>query len=128
MAAKKKNRPQASDTAADMVTVAYNSPRGIIFAVGGKRIHVNGNASHLIGKEKGIIPVGRYGYTRIATDEWEAIEAAYGSMAIFKNGLIFAEKSKGRAEDRADEQAETRHGLEPVNTGTTATEEATVEP
>lgn len=112
--------------ASGMVTVAYNSPRGIIFKLNGKDIHINGNAAHLIGKEKGIIPVGRFGYTRVTADEWEAIEKAYGSMAIFTNGLIFAEKSKSRAEDKAEEMEETRHGLEPVDTETTKTEEATV--
>lgn len=110
-----------------LVTVSYNSPRGIIFKLAGKDVHINGNATHLIGKEKGIIPVGRFGYTRISADEWDAIEKTYGSMDIFKNGLIFAEKSKDRAEDKADEMKETRHGLEPVDTETTRTEEATVE-
>ncbi|MDL2315504.1 hypothetical protein LJC59_00275 [Desulfovibrio sp. OttesenSCG-928-A18] len=104
------------------VTVAYNSVRGITFALGDKRILIRGSSSHLVGKEKGIIPVGRYGYTRVAVDEWEAIKKEYGEMSIFKNGLIFAEKSSDRAEDRAMEQAELRHGLEPVNAETAKTE------
>lgn len=103
---------------ANMVTVAYNAPRGIVFTVGGsRRVHVNGNNLHLVGKEKGIISVGKYGYTRIDANDWDEIKKTYGSMAIFQNGLIFAESSKDRAEDRAEEQSETRHGLEPATPG-----------
>ncbi len=104
----------AVDKVVNMVTVSYNSPQSMIFPVKGKEIRINGNAEHLRGKEKGVIPIGRFGYTRIEEADWEAIVAVYGSMSIFKNGLIFAEKSKSRAEDRADEQAEFRHGREPV--------------
>lgn len=107
----------------ETVMVAYNSPRGIDFKIGNKIVHINGNAEHLRGKEKGVIPVGRFGYTRISADDWEAVVKTYGSMAIIKNGLMFAEKTKDRAEDRADEQAEIRHGLEPVDTSTTVTQE-----
>lgn len=131
MAKKSKNAtaPEARTAeTGNMVTVAFNSPRGMVFPLGEKRIHINGNNHHLIGKEKGIISVGKYGYTRISADEWEAICKTYGSMAIFKNGLMFAETSKDRAEDKAEEQAETRHGLEPVDIEKTATEEATVGP
>ena len=123
----KKNQPMDDAGTNGMVTVAYNFPRGITFTLEGKSIQINGNNSHLIGKEKGVIPVGRFGYTRITSEEWEAIQATYGSMDIFKNGLIFADKSKSRAEDRAEEQAGTRHGLEPVDIKTTATEEASPE-
>ena len=127
MAASKSNTTSKTTTTAtattDMVTVAYNSPRGMDFKIGNKTVHVNGNAEHLRGKEKGVIPVGRFGYTRIPAADWEAVVKAYGSMAIIKNGLMFVEKTKDRAEDRADEQAEMRHGLVPVDTSTTATQE-----
>jgi hypothetical protein len=108
-----------------MVTVAFNSPRGMVFPIGAERILINGNNADLIGLEKGVLNVGRFGYTRIPADTWEAIVKTYGSMAIFKSGLIYAEKSKGRAVDRAEDLAETRHGLEPVDITKTATEEAT---
>ena len=107
----------------DMVTVAYNSPHGMIFNVNGKTVRIKGNAEHLRGKEKGVIPVGRFGYTRIPAADWEAIVKTYGSMAIIKNGLMYAEKTRDRAEDRAEEQAKMRHGLEPVDTSTTTTKE-----
>ena len=115
------------DSKDNLVTVGFNSSRGMIFSVGEKSILINGSAAYLVGQEKGVLPVGRYGYTRIRRDEWEAIVQTYGSMAIFKNGLIFAEVSRHRAEDRAAEQAETRHGLEPVDIRKSATEEASSE-
>ncbi|MDR2075656.1 MAG: hypothetical protein LBP61_01800 [Desulfovibrio sp.] len=129
MAVKKSDKESQDSKASgsDLLTVSYNSPRGIAFRIGDREILINGNASRLVGKEKGIIPVGRYGYTRIAAEDWDAIEKAYGSMAIFQKGLIFAEKSRERAEDRAEEMAGTRHGLEPVNPETTNTEEAKAE-
>jgi hypothetical protein len=121
-----KNTAKAAEpnSGKDMVTVAYNAARGIIFSLNGKSIHINGSNIQLMGKEKGVIPVGQYGYTRIPAGDWEAIRKTYGSMEIFKNGLIFAEKSQDKAQGRAEEQAETRHGLEPVDPETTHTEEA----
>jgi hypothetical protein len=116
--------PRAPESG-NMVTVAYNAPRGMVFTVGAERIHINGNNAHLIGQEKGVLTVGRFGYTRIPAGKWEAIVKKYGSMAIFKNGLIYAEKSKDRAEDRAEDLAGTRHGLEPVDITPTDTEVAT---
>lgn len=116
---------KASDSSG-MVTVAYNSPRGIKFKLGLEEIEIKGNCSHLIGKEKGIISVGKYGYTRLEAHKWTEIEKVYGSMDIFKNGLIYAEKSKERAEEKAEDQAETRHGLEPVDPEKTHSSEAIV--
>jgi len=115
--------PETSPAASDMVTVAYNSPRGMEFKINGKTVSINGNAEYLRGREKGVIPVGRFGYTRIPAADWEAIVKTFGSMAIIERGLMFAEKTKDRAEDRAEEQAQMRHGLEPVNTEKTATKE-----
>lgn len=36
-------------------------------------------------------------------------------MEIFRNGLIFAQARKADALDAANERAELRHGLEPVD-------------
>ena len=44
------------------VTVALNRATGILFPLpGGRKALVNGNAAHLRGKEKGVLPVGDAG-------------------------------------------------------------------
>lgn len=104
-------------TQGDTVVVALNRATGIIFSLpGGRRVTIHGNAEHLRGREEITIPVGAYGLTTITREDWEAIKATYAkSMPIFKNGLIFAAERKADAVDMADERAELRHGLEPVD-------------
>lgn len=123
MARLKKNRdsdmsPEAQAAAKsgkDMVTVAFMSVRSQLFRLGDRDVLIRGTDWSLAGKDKGILSVGRYGYTRIAAEDWQEIERLYGSMKIFKSGLIFAEKSRDSAEDRAEDQEELRHGLEPAD-------------
>lgn len=107
------------------VIVALNYPRGIKFQVdGGRRtVLLNGNAEGLRGYEKGIIPIGKFGYTEISEDDWNEIRSTYGCMEIFKSGLIFAQKDARSAEDEAKDMAETRHGIEPIDTKQTKTTE-----
>ncbi len=119
--AKKQSKQAVASTD---VVVAYNSPRGIVFNLDGRKVLVNGNATHLCGAEMGIIPVGKYGYTIMPASDWEQIKAVYGKMSMFTRGLIFAESNMPSAEARADEQAELRHGLEPVDANSTETEPA----
>ncbi len=77
---------------------------------------IEGNAASLRGKEKGVLPVGAFGLTRVNADDWAYIEKTYGPhMEIFKSGLIFAQARKADAVDEADERAELRNGLEPVD-------------
>ena len=64
----------------------------------------------------GGLPVGAFGLTRVNADDWAYIEKTYGPhMEIFKSGLIFAQARKADAVDEADERAELRNGLEPVD-------------
>ena len=57
-----------------------------------------------------------FGLTEISADDWSYIEKTYGPhMELFRNGLIFAQARKADALDAADERAELRHGLEPVD-------------
>lgn len=109
--------------AVDTVVVALNRASGIVFPMpDGRRVIINGNAAHLRGKEKGILPVGGYGLTTIARADWEFIEKTYGpSMKIFESGLIFAADRKANAVDMADERVELRHGLEPLDPEKTQT-------
>lgn len=107
----------ATEADGNTVIVALNRVTGIQFGMpDGRRVLVNGNAVHLRGKEKGVLPVGAFGFTPMSADDWAYIEKTYGPhMEIFKNGLIFASTRKADAVDEADEKAELRHGLEPVD-------------
>ena len=83
------------------VVVALNRAIGIQFAMpDGRKVLINGNAAHLRGKEKGVLPVGGFGLTTIAAEDWEYIKKTYGGMEVFENGLLFAAERKaeiGRA-------------------------------
>lgn len=107
---------KAAVTASNTVMVALNRTSGILFDVpGGRRVLIHGNAENLRGKEKGILPIGAFGLTQVDAADWAYIEKTYHGMEIFKNGLIFAQKSKGDAMAAADERKDTRNGLEPVD-------------
>lgn len=116
-----------SPAAGDAVYVALNRASGIRFPLpDGRRVLIQGNAAPLRGQEKGVLPVGAYGLTRIAASDWDYIQKTYGPhMEIFRSGLIFAQPRKADARDEADEKAELRHGLEPVDAATTNTTPAT---
>lgn len=107
---------------ANTVTVALNRATGIRFPLpDGRAVLINGNAAHLRGREKGVLPVGGFGLTTIAADDWAYIKKTYGRMEIFENGLIFAAERKADAAAEAAEKANLRHGLEPVDPEKTAT-------
>jgi hypothetical protein len=104
--------------------VALNHPNGIKFTLkDGRQVLINGNATHLRGREMGVLPVGRYGLTQVKVSDWEEIQRIYGQMDIFKKGLIFSRPRKAETEDQAEEMKETRHGREPVDPATTGTTE-----
>lgn len=112
---------------ANTVIVSFNSPFGQVFRVTGndgkeKRVEIKGNASHLVDVTGAALPVGRFGQTAILAEEWEAIVALYGNMKIFRKGLIFASENTIDAKAREIDQAETRHGAEPVDVTETITE------
>ena len=109
---KKNTAPETTQaTKTDTVMVALNRTTGITFPMPDGR-----KAASLRGKEKGVLPVGAFGLTRVNADDWAYIEKTYGPhMEIFKSGLIFAQARKADAVDEADERAELRNGLEPVD-------------
>ena len=119
MARPKKNTASETTqaTKTDTVMVALNRTTGIMFPMpDGRNVLIEGNAASLRGKEKGVLPVGAFGLTRVNADDWAYIEKTYGPhMEIFKSGLIFAQARKADAVDEADERAELRNGLEPVD-------------
>lgn len=119
-ASPKKNtaREAASQAATDdTVMVVLNRTAGINFKTpDGRKGLIEGNAASLRGKEKGVLPVGAFGLTRVNADDWAYIEKTYGPhMEMFKSGLIFAQVSKADAVDEADEWAELRNGMEPTD-------------
>lgn len=116
-----RTQEQSQAGSANTVVVALNRPTGIQFSMpDGRKVLINGNAAHLRGEEKGVLPVGAFGLTTIDRDDWEYIKKTYGRMEVFENGLLFAAERKADAIDEAEEKAELRHGLEPINPETGA--------
>ena len=109
----------------DLVCVALNRPYGVSFRMpDGRKVVLNGNGEPLIGKEKGVLPVGAYGMTMVAREDWEYIVRTFGEYQLFKNGLCFAANRKRDAEKEADSRDDLRNGLEPVDISKTNTSEA----
>ena len=105
------------------VVVALNRVQGLDFPMpDGRTVSIAGNAADLKGKPTGILPVGAFGLTEIAEDDWLYIKKTWGEMPLFRNGLIFASTKTDDAKAEASEKAELRNGLEPVDTEKTATE------
>lgn len=103
----------------DMVCVMLNRPQGIKFIINGGKtvVEINGNAANLKGKPKGILPIGGYGMTLVPRSEWEQVKKLYGRLPYFRNNLILEAEDKASANDMAEDYAETRHGMEPVDVG-----------
>jgi len=106
----------AQGNGGETVTVALCHPHGIRFMLdGGKRsVVINGNAANLVGMPMGKLPRGGFGLTTIQAADWEQIKTLYSGLEVFKNGLIFAHGKGQDVRAEADEKAELRHGLEPV--------------
>ena len=92
--------------------VALNRTTGIMFPMpDGRKVLIEGNAAGLRGKEKGVLPVGAFGLTRVNADDWAYIEKTYGPhMEIFKSGLIFAQARKACGRGRRKGGAAPRPG------------------
>jgi hypothetical protein len=108
-------RDSKTNDSGDTVFVALNRASGLTFVMpDGRRVEIQGNAASLRGQGKGKLPVGAFGLTPVKADDWEYIKKAYGSLVLFKSGLLFAAERKDYALNEADEKSELRHGLEPV--------------
>lgn len=128
MARQKKSAQKAQNSAPAQnvqsggnVVVSFNNAHSMIFEVNGKKIKINGSNEGLRGIPDGVLAVGRYGQTVVSREDWEAIKKTYGKMAVFANGLIFAENDHASAKSRENEHKDLRHGLEPVDTENTYT-------
>jgi hypothetical protein len=121
-----------TDKTPKRVIIAFNSPQGVVFRLfrnGAeyRRVEIHGNADALRGARKGVVPVGKFGYTEIDAEDWAEIKRQYGDMAVFKNGLIFSQGSVRSAEDEAKDRAETRNGFEPADPAEMTTEPGTAQ-
>ena len=69
---KKNTAPETTQaTKTDTVMVALNRTTGISFPMpDGRKVLIEGNAASLRGKEKGVLPVGAFGLTRVNADDW----------------------------------------------------------
>lgn len=122
---KKNNEGEPDKTASserfsqqESVLVSLKHPQGIVFTMpDNRRVLVNGNAAHLRGLKKGILPSGGFGLTTVSRDDWDYIKKTYGSMSIFKNGLIFAGNDYASATDMQKDYDEIKSGMEPVSVG-----------
>lgn len=100
----------------EYVIVCLKHPHGIKFKLDNDRsVVINGNAAHLKGKTTGVLPDGGFGMTTILKEDWEAIKNTYGTMSIFKSGLIFASADTASAKAQAQEHDELKSGFEPVD-------------
>lgn len=98
------------------VIVCLKHPHGIKFKLGNNRhVTIQGNATHLKDKTTGVLPDGGFGMTTILKEDWEAIKNTYGTMSIFKSGLIFASADTASAQAQAKEHDELKSGFEPVD-------------
>lgn len=104
----------------DTVTICLNYPHNVKFNVpagysGQKKTYeFNGNAVDLRGKAKGILPVGRFGYTfGVPREVWEYISKTYKNMPLIKNGLLFAAETDAARE--SNERESLRNGYEPID-------------
>jgi len=123
VAVKQEASPRAENDST--ICVALNRPYGVYFRMpDGRKVTLNGNGAPLIGKEKGVLPVGAYGLTIISAEDWEYILKTYGNGKLFKNGLCFAAPRKAEAAEEAESRSDLRNGLEPINPKRTGTKEA----
>ena len=107
------SRPAPVRKGGGTVAVALNHPLGMTFDLPGRRrVTLNGSASHLRGREKGVLPEGAYGITVISEADWEYIKKHYGSMHVFRSGRCFARSAQSDVKAMADERKELRHGFE----------------
>ena len=83
---------------------------------GNKRAIVfNGNATNLVGKDRGILPIGAYGVTLgVPREAWEWVKTHYQNMELIKNGLLFVSETRNVRRE-AEERVDLRHGFEPVD-------------
>ena len=83
---------QPSAGAGRTVVVALCRAQGLDFPMpDGRIVSIAGSNAGLRGQITGILPVGEFGYTEIAEQDWLYIKKTWAEWRLFKNGLIFAQ-------------------------------------
>ena len=128
-AEKKKIKAQSINSAnravidtSDTVTLCLNYPQDLELAIPTskgtiERIILNGNNTHLRGKEKGINPVGAYGVTpNVPRAAWEWFCENYPEFWLIKEHLLFCATKDDNYSVKAetDERKALRNGFEPA--------------
>lgn len=106
----------------DTVTLCLNYPQDLELAIPTskgtiERIILNGNNTHLRGKEKGINPVGAYGVTpNVPRAAWEWFCKNYPEFWLIKKHLLFCatKDDKYSVEAETEERKGLRNGFEPA--------------
>ena len=107
---------QPSAGAGRTVVVALCRAQALDFPMpDGRIVSIAGSNAGLRGQITGILPVGEFGYTEIAEQDWLYIKKTWAEWRLFKNGLIFAQTKVEDARAEAKEKAELRHGFEPID-------------
>lgn len=119
MAEPRKNLPTSG-----IVFVYANLPAGQTFRLkNGQEVTIAGYPVSKLTDEAGnSLPAGQYGVTKLPAEVWSEIERVYGELTVMKSGLIFASTTPMDGEAIAEERKDLRHGLEPIDTNSTATE------
>lgn len=88
------------------VAIACKLPNGIYMIQGKTRVRINGwNNNEIAG-----LP---YGITReVPSDLWEAWRKEHAESKLVKLGLIYAEETEKRAQDKAKDQKDNKSGHE----------------
>ena len=108
------NQPSAG--AGRTVVVALNRAQGLDFPMpDGRIVSIAGSNAGLRGQMTGVLPIGEFGLTEIAEQDWLYIQKTWGEWKLFKNGLIFAQSKQADAKAEAKEKAELRNGFEPID-------------
>lgn len=107
---------QPSAGAGRTVVVALNRAQGLDFPMpDGRVVSIAGSNAGLRGQMTGVLPIGEFGLTEIAEQDWLYIAKTWGEWKLFKNGLIFAQSKQADAKAEAKEKAELRNGFEPID-------------
>lgn len=108
-----------ADPTSDIVYVYANLPDGQTFLLGHKEVCIKGYTIDKLRLPGGyFIPGGKYEVNVVPKSDWDEVMKVYGSMQIFKSGLVFSAPSREIGDAMAKERESLRHGLEPLDPST----------